>query len=87
MDTTSPETVGFSADRLRHIDRTMQRYVDEGKLAGLVTLLARRGQVFQQGCYGMANREAGKAMQMDSLFRIWSMTKAVTAVARLFNPD
>jgi CubicO group peptidase (beta-lactamase class C family) len=83
MDTISPEAVGFSPKRLRHIDTTMRRYVNEGKLAGVVTLLARQGKVLQQGCYGMADREARKAMQPDSLFRIWSMTKSITAVATM----
>lgn len=61
----------------------MQRYVDEGKIAGLVTLLLRRGQVFHTGCYGLADRERNIPMQPDTLFRLWSVTKAITTVAAL----
>jgi CubicO group peptidase (beta-lactamase class C family) len=79
----SPQAVGFSADRLRRVDSAMQRYVDEGKLAGIVTMFARRGQIFHVGCYGMADRERQRPMQTNTLFRMWSITKAVTTVALL----
>jgi len=61
----------------------MQRYVDDGKLAGVVTLLARRGQVFQAGCYGLADRERNRPMQTDTIFRLWSVTKVFTTTAVL----
>jgi CubicO group peptidase (beta-lactamase class C family) len=61
----------------------MRRYVDEGKLAGLITLVARRGQVVHLGRFGMMDLEAGKAMQMDTIFRIYSMTKPIASVASM----
>ncbi|MFN8374177.1 MAG: serine hydrolase domain-containing protein [Anaerolineae bacterium] len=77
----SPQAVGVSTARLRRVDSAMQRYMDEGKLAGLVTIFARRGQIFHVGCYGMADRERQRPMQPDTIFRMWSITKAVTAAA------
>lgn len=83
MPTVSPESVGMSSSRLRRLDAAMQRCVDEGKLAGVVTLLSRRGQVFHAGCYGLADRERRRPMQPNTLFRLWSVTKAITTVAAL----
>ncbi len=83
MQSISPEAAGFSARRLQRLDTVMQRYVDEGKIAGIATLFARQGQVFHAGCYGLADRERGRPMQTDTLFRLWSVTKAITAVAVL----
>ncbi|MBL1138363.1 MAG: beta-lactamase family protein [Armatimonadetes bacterium] len=83
METVSPASVGASTKRLKFMDSAMQRYVDEGKVAGIVTVLSRRGQVFHVGCYGMADRENAIPMQTDTIFRIWSVTKAITAVAVL----
>jgi CubicO group peptidase (beta-lactamase class C family) len=83
MQAVLPEEVGVSSSRLHRLDATMQRYVDDGKLAGVVILLSRRGQVFHVGCYGTADREHGRLMQTDTIFRLWSITKAFTATAVL----
>ena len=61
----------------------MQRYVDEKRLAGVITLVARRGAVVHLGKCGMADIEAGKPMQLDTIFRIYSMTKPITSTAVL----
>ena len=76
-----PEAAGLSARRLQRIDTAMQRYVDEGRVAGVVTLVMRNGRVVQHGAYGKADREAGTPMQKDTVFRIASQTKALTSVA------
>ena len=76
-----PEEVGLSATRLKRIDRIMQRYVDEEKFAGIVTMVARRGKVVHFECKGMMDKEAGKPMKPDTIFRIYSMTKPITSVA------
>ncbi len=83
MNSTKPEDVGFSSHRLARIRPAMQRYVDEKKLAGIITLIARRGQVVHLEKVGMADIAAGKPMQLDTLFRIYSMTKPITSVAVL----
>ncbi len=83
MDTVNPESVGLSASRLKRIDAVIQRYIDCGQLAGAITVLARRGQVAQLGMYGQMDIAAGKPMQEDAIFRIFSMTKPITTLAVL----
>lgn len=83
MHVTMPESVGFSSSRLKRIETAMQRYVDEGKLAGLITTVARRGRTVHYKTYGMMDREAGKPMVHDAIFRIASMTKPITSVAAM----
>jgi CubicO group peptidase (beta-lactamase class C family) len=61
----------------------MQRYVDRGQIAGLVTLLARRGQVAHLGIYGQMDIAAAIPMREDAIFRIFSMTKPLTSLAIL----
>ncbi len=76
-----PAQLGFSPARLARIDSLMQRYVDSGRVAGVVTLVARHGRVAQLGAYGWADREADRRMGPGTVFRIASQTKAVTSVA------
>ncbi len=83
MNIVSPESVGFSAARLARINTLMQRYVDERKLAGMVTLVARRGQTVHFETCGLADIAAGAPMRRDTLFRIYSMTKPITSTAVL----
>ena len=81
MHTVAPETVGLSSKRLSRIDDTMQRYVDEGKLAGIATTVARHGEIAQLETYGLMDVASNKPMQLDTIFRIYSMTKPITSVA------
>jgi CubicO group peptidase (beta-lactamase class C family) len=81
MDPVTPEKVGFSSERLSRINAVMQRYIDEGKCAGILTMVARRGQIAHMDCFGMMDAEAGKPMQPDTIFRIYSMSKPITSVA------
>jgi CubicO group peptidase (beta-lactamase class C family) len=83
MDTVKPEAVGFNAKRLQRIDDAMNRLVDQGKIAGVSTMLLRKGQIAHQKGYGMASIDLNRPMQSDTLFRIWSMTKTITTVAAL----
>ena len=77
----TPASLGLSAERLHRIDVAMQRYVDQGRVAGLVTMVLRNGRVVQQAAYGKADREAGTPMRKDTIFRVASQTKAFTSVA------
>ncbi len=81
MQIVSAEEVGFSSQRLSRVDKMAQGYVDQGKLAGTITLLARGGKTFHQESYGFADLESGAPMQPDSLIRIYSMSKPITSVA------
>ena len=78
--TAAPHDVGLSGERLEHISSTTQRFIDDKQLAGAVTLVARRGKVAHFEAYGMMDIEAGKPMQKDTIFRIYSMTKPAAAV-------
>jgi CubicO group peptidase (beta-lactamase class C family) len=81
MDTVTPERLGFSAKRLSRIGTVMQRYVDQGKLPGVIAVVARHGKVVYLERLGMMDVEAAKPMQFDTIFRIYSMTKPITSVA------
>ncbi|MGQ0480596.1 MAG: serine hydrolase domain-containing protein [Pseudonocardia sp.] len=75
--------VGMDAARLARIDRHFARYVDDGRLAGLLTVVTRRGQVVHVGAQGLRDVEAGLPVEVDTLWRIYSMTKPVTSVAAM----
>jgi CubicO group peptidase (beta-lactamase class C family) len=76
-----PESVGLSSERLERIGTVVQQNIDGKRIAGAVTLVARRGHVVWFKGQGMADREAGKSMRPDTMFRICSMTKPITSVA------
>ncbi len=81
MNTVSPESVGLSSARLKRVDQVMQKYVDQGKLPGVLSLVVRRGQVAHLSKAGWMDVEAQKPIAFDTLFRIYSMTKPLTSVA------
>lgn len=81
LETAPPEAVGLSADRLERIGEAMQAYVDGGEVAGAVALVARQGQVAYLDSFGVADVASGRPMRAGTIFRIASMTKAVTSVA------
>ena len=81
MDMTRPEDVGLCARQLSRVAEWAQRLVDDGKLAGVTTMVARRGQVAHLHCCGLADRAAGLAMAPDTIVRIYSMTKPLTSLA------
>ena len=81
LPTASPESVGLSAQRLERIGMAMQKNIDEGRVAGTVTLVARKGKAAWFKAQGMMDKEAGKAMAPDAIFRICSMTKPITSTA------
>jgi CubicO group peptidase (beta-lactamase class C family) len=74
---------GFAADRLARLDATFQRYVDEGRVAGAVALVLRDGKPVYERAFGWSDKEAGRKMTTDTIFRIASQTKALTSVAIL----
>src|SRR5437667_10683205 len=77
-----PETVGMSSARLARLDELMtRRYVDGGYLPGLLTYVYRKGHLVHTGISGQMDLERGKKMREDAIFRIYSMSKPITAVA------
>ena len=81
MDLVSPESAGFSSDRLSRVDAHLAQYVEQGKLAGIIAAIARRGRLVYCKTFGQADLEAGKPMSLDTILRIYSMTKPITSVA------
>ncbi|HEX4361742.1 MAG TPA: serine hydrolase domain-containing protein [Pseudonocardia sp.] len=78
-----PGEVGMSADRLDRIDRHFARYVDDGRLAGWLAVVTRRGKIVHVGMRGQRDAEAGLPVAADTLWRIYSMTKPITSVAAM----
>ena len=78
---SSPESVGFSSHRLSRVNKMMQGYIDDGKLASGLTILARHGETFHFEPYGVLDLESGAPVERDTLFRIYSMTKPITSAA------
>lgn len=79
----TPEEVGLSSEGLGRIDAIVQAEIDAGTIPGAVTLVARHGRVCHVAAMGMLDIEAGKPARVDGLYRIFSMTKPVTAVAMM----
>ena len=83
LEMVEPEDVGLSSQRLARLTDTFQTHVDEGRIAGAVLLIGRGGQVAYFETLGHMDLETQRPMPKDGIFRIASMTKAVTAVAVL----
>ena len=76
-----PESAGVSSERLERIDNLIQQDIDDNKIAGVISLVLRDGKAVHQKAYGMMDKEARKPMRTDAIFRIASMSKALTSVA------
>jgi CubicO group peptidase (beta-lactamase class C family) len=77
-----PETAGMSPARLARLDNVLQRrYVDSGLLPGTLTYVYRKGQLVHTSICGQMDIERDKPMREDAIFRIFSMSKPITAVA------
>jgi CubicO group peptidase (beta-lactamase class C family) len=81
----SADTVrnGFSVERLQRIDQLLDKYVAEEKIAGIVALVLRNGKPVYEHAVGFADKESGRKMSMDTIFRIASQSKALTSAAIL----
>ncbi len=83
MKTSSPQKLGFSPERLDRLDSSMSRYVDDGRIAGIQVSLSRHGEMAHAVCFGKADIETDTAIGMDTIFRIYSMTKPIAGVAAM----
>ncbi len=70
-------------ERLKRVDRTLQQYVDDNRIGGVVALVLFNGKPVYERALGWRDKEAGRRMETDSIFRIASQTKALTSVAIL----
>jgi CubicO group peptidase (beta-lactamase class C family) len=76
----APEDVGMSTPGLRNLSRLVQGYIDDGKLPGAISLVARRGKVVHFETFGNMDDERRKPMRSDTIFRFYSMTKPIASV-------
>jgi CubicO group peptidase (beta-lactamase class C family) len=83
MTVVKPESVGFSSERLERLHELMKQTVDQKRLPGAVTVLARHGKVVDFRVYGVKDLASNAPLTKDAIFRAFSMTKPITAVAML----
>lgn len=76
-----PESVGMSSERLQRIDAFLQKSVDQKDIPGAVAIVCRDGKIVYHKAFGSADNTAGRTMKTDDIFRIASMSKAITATA------
>jgi CubicO group peptidase (beta-lactamase class C family) len=79
----APENAGMSAARLHNVDSLLLRYVNDGRLPGATALIARDGKIVYYKSYGMSDLETREPLERDDIYRIASMTKAVTSTAAM----
>ena len=75
--------MGVNAEQLSNATNAMQALVDDKKIAGGVMMVSRRGKVVLAKAVGLGRVECNQPMQLDSIFRIYSMSKAITSIAAM----
>jgi CubicO group peptidase (beta-lactamase class C family) len=83
LEQAPPEQVGVSKEKLGRIHDALQENIADGKLAGTVVLVARKGKLIYADAAGFQDKDEGKPMALDSIFRIYSMTKPLVSVAAM----
>ena len=81
------DKAGMSSEQLAKIPQRMKAFVDQKRIAGVVTLVARHGVITEFDAVGMQDIEAGKPMSKDSIFQIMSMTKPFVGAAIMMLVD
>jgi len=79
----APELVGMSGQKLGRIGEVFKQEIDKGNMAGMVVLVARKGHLVYSTALGFQDKQAGKPMAKDTIFRIYSMTKPLVSVAAM----
>ncbi|HEX6161874.1 MAG TPA: serine hydrolase domain-containing protein [Vicinamibacterales bacterium] len=83
LPTATPQSVGFIPGAIEKMDAGMQGLIDQKALAGIVTLVAKNGKVVHHKAYGMQSIDNATPMKLDTIARIYSMTKPITGVAMM----
>lgn len=83
IDKPDTARTGFLPQRLERIDQAIESAIENGEIAGAVALIARNGDVAYHKAFGLADIESAAEMQTDTIFRIASMTKALTSVSAM----
>lgn len=79
----SPSRAGFNPERLEVMHETVQRFVEDGRHAGIITALARNGNLVDIQAYGYRDIENQLPMELDTICRVYSMSKIITSVGVL----
>ena len=80
-NTASKTQSQLSEEALKEADKKMEAYVEEGKLSGISLLIIKDGEAVHQKSFGLANIEQERPLDKDAIFRIYSMSKPITAAA------
>ncbi len=80
---SQPESVGMSGEGLERLAAATQEFIDEGKLAGVLTMVGREGRIVHVSAVGQRGVDDDRPLTEDALFRIYSMSKPITAVAAM----
>jgi len=83
LEKVDPELVGVSSERLNRVSEISKNYVAEGKVPGIVTMIARKGKLIYFEAYGNRGVDSKTKIKINDLFRIYSMTKPITAIAAM----
>ena len=81
LQPASPESVGFSSERLKRIDENINAWLKDGRLNGCAALIIRNGKIIYNKAFGYDDLEKTKPIRTDNIFRIASQTKAITSTA------
>jgi CubicO group peptidase (beta-lactamase class C family) len=81
LPSATPEEVGLSSERLARIKPLMQKHIDDGTTGGILTMVARKGKLAHLEMVGMRDIDNKKPITEDTIFRIYSMSKAITSIA------
>jgi CubicO group peptidase (beta-lactamase class C family) len=81
LATATPEQVGMSVERLGRITTMLKKEIADGKLPGAVVMVARKGKIVYSDAIGFQDKGAETPMKLDSIFRVYSMTKPLVSVA------
>ena len=87
LPTSTPEAEGMSAEKLAKVGEIMNGFVKDKKIAGGIVLVARNGKLVFQETYGLRNLDGKLPVERDTIFRIYSMSKAITSAAALMLVD
>ena len=83
LDQVDPKQEGVSAERLERISEVSKSYIADEKVAGIATMVSRNGKIIYAKAFGERGVDDSKTLKIDDLFRIYSMTKPIVAVAAM----
>jgi CubicO group peptidase (beta-lactamase class C family) len=83
LATATPGQVGMSVERLGRISAMLKQEIADGKLPGTVVMVARKGKIIYSDAIGFQDKGANTPMKLDSIFRIYSMTKPLASVGAM----